>query len=87
MKSPCHDILEMAKMESRGTYDIALAATLCKGFSGANDNAKEMKGQDGDLIKAAAAIINKARANNPILMENVKLHPRLKLMASGWCRL
>ena len=61
-KSPCHDLLEMAKMESRGTYDIALAATPCKGFSGANDNAIGMKGQDGGIIKSAATIINKARA-------------------------
>ena len=85
IRSPCHELLEMAKMESNGTYDLVLAATPCKGFSGASDELEGMGGHDGDLLKAVANIVNKVKKNNPhvrILMENVKLHPKLQGQAA-----
>jgi site-specific DNA-cytosine methylase len=77
----CHDILELAKMDLRGEYDLVLSATPCKGFSGINNKAKGMNGKDGELIRAAAKIIEKVRARNPqvkILMENVVLNENLR---------
>ena len=74
-----HDLLKMAKTKSSGRYDLILSATPCKGFSNANDKATGMDGEDGDLLKAAAGIIDQAMGDNPqakFLVENVALHRR-----------
>ena len=79
VKHASHDLLKMAKTKSSGRYDLLLSATPCKGFSNANDKATGMDGEDGDLLKAAASIINQAMENNPqakFLVENVALHKR-----------
>ena len=64
-----------------GEYDIVLSSTPCKRFSGIDHKARGMNGKDGELIRAAAKIIEKVRAWNPqvkILMENVVLNENLK---------
>ena len=79
VKHASNDLLKMAKTTSSGKYDLILSATPCKGFSNANDKATGMDGEDGDLLKAAASIINQAMENNPqakFLVENVALHKR-----------
>ena len=80
VKHASHDLLKMARTKSSGRYDLLLSATPCKGFSNANDKATGMDGKDGELLRAAASIINQAMENNPkakFLVENVSLHKRL----------
>ena len=80
-----HDLMKMAQTVSSGRYDLILSATPCKGFSNANDNATGMRGRDGDLLRAAASVINQAMENNPkakFLVENVALHKRLTHQAA-----
>ena len=76
-----HDILELAEMDLRGEYGLALSTTPCKGIGGINRKARGMNGKDGELIRAAAKIIEMVIARNPqvkILMENVVLNETFK---------
>lgn len=76
-----HDLRELRKENINSEFDLLLSATPCKGFSGINDRAEGLDGEDGELMRAAAEIVKKAKEINPkakTLIENVKVNTQIE---------